>query len=207
MQCHSLVNVDLIVPYLRAWKKEGPHPLRRRHAFENPYLEPLASWIERGNLDFVQVNYSIFNRHAEERMLRSAAERGAAVFTNMPFEKARLSRSSRAIRCPISPTRSRRELGAVLHQMGVSNPAVTCALAATSNPDHAAQNVWALRGPLPDAAMRERMVRHMQPIAGFGRLAKCRGIPTSATPESSAARSPVARPQLKRRSAGAGTPG
>jgi hypothetical protein len=45
-------------------------------------------------------------------------------------------------------------------------------LQATSNPDHLADNVGALRGPLPDREMRARMVRHMAGIAGFDQLAQ-----------------------------------
>ena len=172
MQVHSLVNVDFMVPYLRAWKKEGRIRYVGVTHFENPYLEPLASWVERGNLDFVQVNYSIFNRRAEERILRAAAERGTAVITNMPFEKARLFKIVEGRPVPDFV----REIGIenwaqFFLKWVVSNPAVTCTLAATSNPEHAAENVSALRGPLPDAAMRQRMVRHMETIPGFDRLA------------------------------------
>jgi aryl-alcohol dehydrogenase-like predicted oxidoreductase len=39
----------------------------------------------------------------------------------------------------------------------VSHPAVTCAIPATSQPVHLAQNMRALTGPLPDAAMRKRI--------------------------------------------------
>ena len=48
---------------------------------------------------------------------------------------------------------------------------MTCCIPATSNPEHAAQNVAALRGALPDAAMRERMAQHMQTIPGFNQIA------------------------------------
>lgn len=54
----------------------------------------------------------------------------------------------------------------------MSNPAVTCCLHTTSNPRHATENVGALRGPLPDAAMRERMIRHMESIPGFADIGK-----------------------------------
>lgn len=44
---------------------------------------------------------------------------------------------------------------------------MTCALPATADPAHAAENIAALRGPLPDRAMRERMRQHMETIPGF----------------------------------------
>jgi diketogulonate reductase-like aldo/keto reductase len=183
MQCHSLVNVDIVVPYLRAWKKEG----RIRYAgvthYENPYLDVLAGWVERGNLDFVQVNYSIFNRQAEERVLPAAAERGTAVLTNMPFEKARLFKIVEGRPLPDFA----KEIGVenwaqFFLKWVISHPAVTCALPATSNPDHAAENVGALRGPLPDREMRARMVRHMETIPGFDRIAQMPWYPDKRYP-------------------------
>jgi aryl-alcohol dehydrogenase-like predicted oxidoreductase len=58
--------------------------------YELPYFEALAQWVEKGNLDVVQVHYSIATRQAEERIIPAAADRGTAVAVNMPLEKARL---------------------------------------------------------------------------------------------------------------------
>ncbi len=173
MQCHSLVNVDVVVPYLHAWKKEGRIRYLGVTHFENPYQAPLAQWIERGNLDFVQVNYSIFNRAAEERILPLAAERGTAVLVNMPFEKARLFKVVEGR----SPPDFAREIGATTWSQFflkwiLGHPAVTCILPSTSNPAHAGENMAALRGPIPDQAMRTRMLRHMETIQGFDRIAQ-----------------------------------
>lgn len=172
MQCHSLVNVDVIVPYLRAWKREGRIRYTGVTHFENAYMPPLMTWVERGNLDFVQVNYSIFNRQAQERLLPAAAERGIAVLTNMPFEKARLFKVVEGR----DPPAFAREMGIetwaqYFLKWVISHPAVTCVIPATSNPTHAAENVAALHGPLPDREMRARMVKHMDSIPGFRQIA------------------------------------
>jgi hypothetical protein len=53
----------------------------------------------------------------------------------------------------------------------ISHPAVTCAIPATTNPDHESENIGALKGPLPDKEMRARMVKHMETIPGFDKLA------------------------------------
>ncbi|XIA67012.1 aldo/keto reductase [Bradyrhizobium sp. TZ2] len=90
LHCHSLVNVDAIVPLLRAWKKEGRICYVGASVHENDYHQILAGLIDKDLLDFVQVNYSIFNRNAEARILRSAMDKGIGVLTNMPLEKGRL---------------------------------------------------------------------------------------------------------------------
>ncbi len=172
MFCHSLVNVDVVLPILRAWKKEGVIRYVGASHHENSYHPILSDLVERGQLDFVQVNYSIFNRGAEERLLRAAADKGVGVFINMALEKGRLHKVVAGQPLPAFA----REFGAdnwaqFFIKWVMSNPAVTTVLTGTSNPAHAAQNVATLRGPLPDAAMRQRMVRHMEGIPGFGQLA------------------------------------
>jgi len=172
MQVHSLVNVDQIVPILRGWKQEGIVRYIGVTHHELPYFGPLADWVEKGNLDFVQVHYSIHTRNAEERILPAAADKGVAVMVNMPFEKARLFKVVEGHTLPDFA----KEIGAsnwaqFFLKWVISHPAVTCAIPATTNPDHESENIGALRGPLPDREMRARMVRHMETIPGFDRLA------------------------------------
>jgi diketogulonate reductase-like aldo/keto reductase len=171
MQCHSLVNVDVIIPLMHAWKKEGRVRYVGVTHHEPAYFGVLTDWVERGNLDFVQVHYSIHTRMAEERLLTAAADRGAAVLVNMPLEKARLHKIVEGRPLPAFA----KELGIetwsqFFLKWVISHPAVTCALPATSNPDHLMENVGAMRGPLPDREMRTRMVRHMESIPGFDQL-------------------------------------
>lgn len=172
MQCHSLVNVDVVVPLLHAWKREGRIRYLGVTHHDPDYFGPLAKWVETGDLDFVQVHYSIHTRVAEERVLPAAADNGVAVLVNMPLEKARLHHIVAG-----------RPLPAFAAELGIrtwsqyflkwilGNPTVTCALPATSNPDHVLDNVGAMRGPLPDAAMRARMLEHMRTVPGFAEIA------------------------------------
>ena len=46
----------------------------------------------------------------------------------------------------------------------VSHPAVTCAIPATRRVDHLRQNMGAGRGRLPDAALRQRMIRYVEQL-------------------------------------------
>jgi len=171
MQVHSLVNVDAMLPLLRAWKQEGRVRYVGITHHEPVYFAPIVQWIERGNLDFVQVRYSIAQRQAEERILPAAVERGVAVLANMPFKKARLFELVKGQPLPAFA----REIGCehwapFFLKYVISHPGVTAAIPATTNPDHMAQNMGALRGALPDQAMRARMVQHMESIPGFDKL-------------------------------------
>ncbi|MUG96019.1 aldo/keto reductase [Scytonema sp. UIC 10036] len=178
MQVHSLVNVDVILPILRSWKQEGRIRYIGISHHELPYFEALAGWIEKGDLDFVQVHYSIHTRLAEERILPAASDRGTAVLVNMPFEKARLFDLVKGQQLPDFA----REIGCenwaqFFLKFVISHPAVTCAIPATSNPEHMSENIGALRGALPDRQMRARMVKYLESIPGFDKLAQMRPYP------------------------------
>lgn len=168
MQCHSMLNAPVIVPLLQAWKKEG----RIRHVgvthHESGQQDALTGFIERGEVDFVQTNFSIFDRAAERRLLPAAADRGVGVFINLPLEKARLLHVVQGRPLPDFAREFEAATWAQFFLKWVmAHPAVTTVLCGTSNPDHATDNVQAMYGPLPDEAMRRRMVRHMETIPGF----------------------------------------
>jgi diketogulonate reductase-like aldo/keto reductase len=106
MQCHSLVNVPVIVKILKEWKKDGRIRYLGVTHHELPYYGPLAQWVEKGDLDFVQVHYSIHTRVAEERILPAAMDKRVAVQVNSRSRRRGCSGSSRAGRCRTSPKRS-----------------------------------------------------------------------------------------------------
>lgn len=171
MQCHALVNVDMIMPVLHAWRAEG---LIRRLGVTHhdpAYFEPMATWITDGDLDFVQTRYSIAERRAEEQILPSAADHGVAVTVNMPLEKGRLHQfvGDRPLPDFVADigiqTWSQYFLKWVL-----AHPAVTAVLPATSNPEHLADNMAAGHGPLPDPQMRAQMLDHLRAMPGFDQL-------------------------------------
>jgi diketogulonate reductase-like aldo/keto reductase len=181
MQVHSLVNVDQILPVLRNWKKEGHIRYLGVTHHELPYFGALAQYVERGEVDFVQVHYSIHTRLAEERILPAALDKGIAVQVNMPFEKARLFKIVEGQPLPDFA----KEIGAAnwaqfFLKWVISHPAITCAIPATNNPQHQSENIGALKGPLPDKEMRARMVRHMETIPGFDKLASMPPYPGKA---------------------------
>ena len=172
LHCHSLTNVDPVIAILQAWRKEGHIRFIGVTHHENVYHDALADWMERGVVDFIQINYSIFSRGAEQHVLRLAAERGIGVQVNMPLEKARLHKVVEGRPLPEFAAEFGAENWAQFFlKWVVSNPAVTCALPSTSDPAHARENIGALTGPLPTPAMRERMVRHMESIPGFAGIA------------------------------------
>jgi len=116
-------------------------------------------------IDFVQVIYNLVDREVEERILPLAQERGIAVIINRPFREGALIRSVQ--RHPLPSWAG--EIGAAnwaqfLLKFIVSHPAVTCAIPATSQVAHVRENLGAATGPLPDPALRRRMVSHVEAL-------------------------------------------
>jgi aryl-alcohol dehydrogenase-like predicted oxidoreductase len=133
MQCHALVNVDMIVPLLHAWKAEGRiHRLGITH-HDPAYFGPMATWIQNGDVDFVQTRYSIAQRSAEQHILPLAAERGVAVTVNMPLEKGRLHHFVGNRPLPDIRT-GYRDVGAVFPQVGDLASSGHCRLAGDLEP-------------------------------------------------------------------------
>ncbi len=159
MQVHNLVDVRVHLPTLRAWKEAGRiRYLGVTHYTPSAY-DQLEAVMRSERLDFVQLDYALDDRTAEQRLLPLAAERGIAVLVNRPFGGGgllgRLGRSklpewAAEIGCT--------SWAQILLKFVLANPAVTCVIPATSNPQHMSDNVQAGLGSYPNAALRARMI-------------------------------------------------
>jgi diketogulonate reductase-like aldo/keto reductase len=144
---------------LREWKDRG----RTRYvgittSFSQQY-DAVERALEREELDFVQMDYSIGDRVPEERLLPLAADRGVAVLINQPFSTGSLF--SRVAGRPLPSWAEDFDCdswGQFFLKYIVSHSAVTCAIPATSDPEHLVDNMGACLGRLPDERTRRRMV-------------------------------------------------
>src|SRR5262245_61216193 len=90
MQIHNLVDWKTHLRTLRAWKEQKRFRYIGITHYTVPELDSLAAIIRDERLDFVQCGYSLNVRAAETRLLPLAAERGAAVIANQPFDSGSL---------------------------------------------------------------------------------------------------------------------
>jgi len=162
MQIHNLVDWRTHLSTLREWKKQG----RIRYIGVTHYTasayDQLAGVLKSEELDFVQLNYSIVEREAEQRLLPLAADRGAAVLVNRPFAQAQLFSKVRGKPLPAYAE----EIGCAswaqfFLKFVISHPAVTCAIPATSKVQHLTDNIQAGMGQLPAAEIRQRMAKYV----------------------------------------------
>jgi diketogulonate reductase-like aldo/keto reductase len=116
-------------------------------------------------LDFIQVTYNVLDREVERRILPLARDRGMAVIINRPFRQGDLIDAVK--RHPLPSWAKEIDCSSwaqVLLKFIVSHPAVTCAIPATTRVDHVRENMDASYGRLPDAAMRARIIAHVEKL-------------------------------------------
>jgi diketogulonate reductase-like aldo/keto reductase len=159
MQVHNLVDWQTQLATLRAWKKEGRiRYIGITHYTPSAYAE-LESVMRAEKPDFVQLDYSLADRTAEQRLLPLAADLSVAVIVNQPFGGGGLLQSLLARPLPAWAAEIGCETWAqVLLKFVLANPAVTCVIPGTGRPEHMKDNVRAGFGRYPDAALRAKMV-------------------------------------------------
>lgn len=127
----------------------------RRH---DDLLQLMRDWP----IDFVQASYNIVDREVEQRILPLAADRGIAFIANRPFRRGGLIDSLKKHPLPAwSAEFDCDDWACFLLKFIASHPAVTCAIPATRRVDHMRENMGAVSGRLPDAAMRSRMIGYV----------------------------------------------
>lgn len=163
MQIHNLVDWKTHLKTLKKWKEEGKiryvgitHYTASAHA-------QLEEIIKSEDIDFVQFNYSIRVRDAEKSLLKAAQDEGVAVIINEPFETGSLFKAVKGKTLP--DWAADYDIGSWAQfflKFILSHPAVNCVIPGTSNPAHAADNMGAGYGKLPDEAGRKRMAEWME---------------------------------------------
>jgi aryl-alcohol dehydrogenase-like predicted oxidoreductase len=158
LQVHNFLDWETHLATLREMKAQGRVRyigVTTSHGRRHDLAEHI---LKTEKIDFIQFTYNVAQREAEERLLPLAADRGVAVIINRPFDGGELfgAKTSRPLPGWARELQCDSWAEAFL-KFVVSHPAVTCAIPATSKPDHLGQNMRALIGPLPDAALRERI--------------------------------------------------
>jgi diketogulonate reductase-like aldo/keto reductase len=162
MQVHNLLDWRIHLATLRDMKAKGRiRYIGVTHYTSSAYRE-LESGMRAEELDFIQVNYSADDRAAEDRILPLAAERGMAVLINLPFGGGGLLRRLRGRPLPQWAAEiDCRTWAQILLKFVLSNPAVTCVIPGTSNPDHMRENARAGVGAFLTEAQRKRIVAEL----------------------------------------------
>jgi len=157
-QVHNLRDTEIHLRTIRQAKEEG----RTRYvgvttSFGRQY-EQMEQVLRAEELDFVQVNYSLGEREAAERLIPLAQDRGMGVIVNEPYNVGRLFGAVSGRDLPDWAAEFDCESwGQFFLKYILSHPAVTVIIPATSDPEHLIDNMGAGMGRLPDEQTRTRM--------------------------------------------------
>lgn len=158
MQVHNLVDAETQLGTMREWKAQG----RFRYIGITHYSSSAFAAVEKvlraETLDFLQINYSIMEREAEQRILPLAQERRVGVIINRPFGGGDLFSRVRTKTLPDWAAEFDCQTWAqFLLKWVISHSAVTCTIPGTGSARHFADDLRAGFGRLPDAKTRQRM--------------------------------------------------
>ena len=152
MQIHNLVDWRTHLASLRRMKEEGRVRYIGITHYTTDALPELARiLVTEPGIDFVQLGYSLATREPETELLPAAAAHGIAVIINQPFEQGGLFRRMRG---RILPDWAREidctSWAQLFLKYILAEPAVTCVIPATNNPEHMKDDLGAGFGRLPD---------------------------------------------------------
>jgi aryl-alcohol dehydrogenase-like predicted oxidoreductase len=165
MQLHNVADPNQDLAILREWKSQGfCRYIGITTSFGGDF-DAVEAVVRRQKPDFLQVNYSLADRAAEQRVIPAAAEVGAAVLTDLPFARNRLFGAVRGQKLPEwASDFDATSWAQFFLKYLLGNEAVTAVIPGTNNAEHMADNLGAGKGRLPEAAQRQRMVAFFEAL-------------------------------------------
>ncbi len=174
MQVHNLLDLETHLTTLREWKAADTlRYIGITHYHAGAYRE-LEKLLATRDYDFVQFNYSLAEREAEQRLLAVAAESGTAVIINRPFAQGELFSKVRGRELPAwAADFDCTSWAQFFLKYIIAHPAVTCVIPGTGKVRHMTDNLKAGAGRLPDARHAQA---HARTRAGASRCAAYRPV-------------------------------
>jgi aryl-alcohol dehydrogenase-like predicted oxidoreductase len=158
LQLHNVRDATQSLAQLKAWKAQGRCRYVGVTSTYHRDFAAIEAVLRREKPDFVQIDYSLDDRAAQERILPAAADNGAAVLTALPFGRGRLFQAVRGKEIPDWAKGFAASWSQFFLKYLLADERVTATIPGTSNPAHMIDNAGAMRGSLPDAAERAKMV-------------------------------------------------
>jgi aryl-alcohol dehydrogenase-like predicted oxidoreductase len=157
LQLHNVRDARQSLAKLEAWKAQGLCRHIGITSTSHGDFGAIEAVLAREKPDFVQINHSIDDRAAQQRILPLAADVGTSVLTALPFGRARLFRKVRGRELPDWAKGFAGSWAQFFLKYLLADERITAVIPGTSDPAHMADNLGAMREPLPDARQRQRM--------------------------------------------------
>lgn len=159
LQVHNLGDLKTQLALARELKAQGKVRYVGVTHYQERAHEQLAQVVQAEKPDFLQINYSVVSRGAEQRVLPLAQELGVAVLINRAFEDGRLF--ARVQGKPLPDWAAAAGIGSwaqMFLKFALSHPAVTVVIPATGKPERQSDNLRAGIGPDLDQEQRQSLI-------------------------------------------------
>ena len=158
MQVHNLRGWENNIPLLQEFKEDGRCRYIGITTSRSSQYGEMEKAMRRHDLDFIQVDYSLEQREAAERLLPMARDRGMAVMLNRTFGGGRIfgAVDNRTLPGWVGELEIT-SWAQFLLKYALSHPAATVAIPGMTKARHVDDNFGAAQGPMPDAAQRRQM--------------------------------------------------
>ena len=157
MQVHNLWGLEEQLETLAEWRASGR--IRYVGVTEMRDFEKVESLIARGQLDFVQVPYSVTDRKVEERVLPACVEHNVAALVMRPYQSGRLFQETTGKQLPVwAADFGAASWGQLFLKFILGHDAVTIPIPATSKAHHLDDNMAAGVGRPLDEKARKALI-------------------------------------------------
>jgi aryl-alcohol dehydrogenase-like predicted oxidoreductase len=164
LQFHNVRNPQQSLGAFRDWKTQGVCRYIGVTSTSHGAFAAVEAILAREKPDFVQIDYSIDDREAEQRILPLAAEAKAGVLTALPFGRGRLFRAVRDRSLPDWAQSFAGSWAQFFLKYLLGDPRVTAVIPGTADAGHMTDNLGAMRGTLPDPDQRRQMVKFVETL-------------------------------------------
>jgi aryl-alcohol dehydrogenase-like predicted oxidoreductase len=160
LQVHNLGDWKTQIEVARELKAQG----KVKYVGVTHYVEraqnELADVVQATKPDFLQINYSVTQRGAEQRVLPMAKDLGVAVLANRNFDDGALFNRVKGKALPgwaaaVGVT----TWAQMFLKFALSHPAVTAVIPATGKPERQTDNLQAGFGPLLSEAQKVELIK------------------------------------------------
>jgi len=157
MQVHNLRGWKNALAEMREWKQDGRIDHIGITTSRERQYEEFEQVMRTEELDFIQVNYSLEQRSAADRILPLAKDRGVAVMINRAFGGGRIFKAVGDK--PLPDWAQEFEVNSwaqFLLKYALSHPAATVAIPGMTKAHHVDDNIMAGHGRMPGEAERRK---------------------------------------------------
>lgn len=160
LQVHNLGDWKTQLALARELKEQGKVKYTGITHYLDSAHDQLADVVQETKPDFLQINYSVTNRGAEQRLFPMAKDLGIAVLANRNFNDGKLFNLVRDKQLPawagdVGVT----SWAQMFLKFCLSHEAVTAVIPATGKPDRQSDNLKAGYGPLLSAAQKKELIQ------------------------------------------------